>query len=150
MFDVSVEYLLGISDFRKREYQGIGKELNLTSSAVDRLKELQTDRSAMLILNRLLVNDGFIRAIHSLRKAVTVEKLHRIRYGASTQSAKIDPRGLENARNVLRKYGLIDTPAWLVSKYHARNAVEEMAGAFKSVVENMVVRIGHPNSGQKR
>ncbi|MFT9057446.1 MAG: helix-turn-helix transcriptional regulator, partial [Ethanoligenens sp.] len=38
MFDVSVKYLLGISDYRKREYQGIGKELNLTPAAVDQLK----------------------------------------------------------------------------------------------------------------
>lgn len=150
VFDVSVEYLLGISDFRKREYQGIGKELNLTPSAVDRLKDLQKDRSAMYILNRLLVNEGFIRAIHSLRKAVTAEKLHQIRSAPKTQTGNSNPQELENARNVLRKYGLIDTPARLVSLYHARNAVEEMSKAFKDVVENMVVRIGHPKSGQKR
>lgn len=150
VYDVSVEYLLGISDYRKREYQGIGKELNLTPSAVDRLKELQTDRSAMLILNRLLVNDGFIRAIYSLRKAVTAEKLHQIRSVSKTQSGSSNSQELENARNVLRKYGLIDAPARLVSRYHARKAVEEISKAFNDVVGNMVVRIGHLKSGQKR
>jgi hypothetical protein len=149
IFDVSVEYLLGISDFRKREYQGIGKELNLTPSAVDRLKDLQKDRSAMYILNRLLVNDCFIRAIYFLRKAVTAEKLHQIRSVPKTQPGSFNPQELENARNVLRKYGLIDTPARLVSRYHARNAVEEMSKAFKGIVENMVVQVGHPKSGQK-
>lgn len=150
IFDVSVEYLLGISDYRKREYQGIGKELNLTPSAVDRLKDLQKDRSAMYIFNRLLVNDGFIRAIRNLRKAVTAEKLHQIRSAPNMKPGSSNPQELENARNVLRKYGLIDAPARLVSRYHARNAVEEISKAFKDVVENMVVRIGHPKSGLKR
>lgn len=150
VFDVSVEYLLGISDYRKREYQGIGKELNLTPSAIDCLKDLQKDRSAMYILNRLLVNDCFIRAIYFLRKAVTAEKLHQIRYWAKTQPGSSNPQELENARNILRKYGLIDAPARLVSQHHARNAVEEISKAFKDVVGNMVVRIGHPKSGLKR
>jgi len=34
-----------------------------------------------------------------------------------------NPQELENARNVLRKYGLIYSTTQLVSQYHARNAV---------------------------
>lgn len=63
---------------------------------------------------------------------------------------KLSERGAPIDRNVLRKYGLIDTPARLVSQYHVRNAVEEISKVFKNVVENMVVRVMRPKSGQKR
>lgn len=143
VFDVSVEYLLGISDHRKREYQGIGKELNLTPAVVDQLKSFQdmppdSEINILSVINRLLINPDFIQAMKYLVDAAFAQK-HGLKHQADLRIGR-GVRGdeSEKATEKLREYGMEAIDDATLSELYSRWALDMLSRAVWALPKTIV------------
>ena len=78
-YDVSIDYILGLSDSKKRQYYSVNKQLGLSDKAIEQIRSLNTnivkvvnfkDIIPSVIFNRILETKQFELFIESIYKAI--------------------------------------------------------------------------------
>ena len=134
-YDVSVEYLLGLSNSRKREYHDISEQLGLCDDAIAELLQckensdneeepkLYTLRDTV-ILNDFLTSAEFEVVMEKIKQslfAYYMYELHRDSVAEKIQAEYAEQ--LEEAQKVMNVCGYFPVKNDLISEVHMENAI---------------------------
>ena len=112
-YDVSVEYLLGLSNSRKKEYHDISEQLGLCDKAIDEL-----------ILNDFLISAEFRRVMEKIKQSLFAYYMYQLSQdGISAQIRKESIQKMEEAQKVLDACGYCSVEYDLISQVHMENAI---------------------------
>ena len=128
-YDVSVEYLLGLSNSRKQEYHDISEQLGLCDGAIKELIQCK-ENSGMyaqqdtVILNDFLTSMEFEIIMEMIKQSVFSYYLYELdRNVFSLERREQDAEKLEEARLLMNKYGYFPVENDMISQVHMENAI---------------------------
>lgn len=131
VYGVSLDYLIGRSDSKKREYFGISEDLKLRDNVIDTLVSFRVDEMTyiedygrrMTIINDLLSNEDIIRAIGLIQIAVLGLKVYGNKNMPEMMAdCESDPE-FKKASKKLEKYGYTPTNPKVISDLHINKAL---------------------------
>ena len=151
---MSVEYLLGFSDSRKREYHDISEQLGLCDGAIDELIRCKESSGSeeepkmyaekgTVVLDDFLTSTEFEYAMEKIKQSLFAYYM----YGLSKDStSKIirerDTKKLEEARQTMNKYGYFPVENDVISSVQMENAI----GAINAYLRQLPKRLYEENS----
>ena len=108
-YDVSVEYLLGLSNSRKQEYHDISEQLGLCDGAIKELIQCKENSGSeedpkMYAQQDTVILNDFLTSMEFERREQDAEKL-------------------EEARLLMNKYGYFPVENDVISQVHMENAI---------------------------
>lgn len=134
-YDVSVEYLLGLSNSRKKEYHDISEQLGLCDKAIDELIQCKENSSSeegqqlyvsqdTAILNDFLISAEFRRVMEKIKQSLFAYYMYQLSQdGISAQIRKESIQKMEEAQKVLDACGYCSVEYDLISQVHMENAI---------------------------
>ena len=108
-YDVSVDYLLGLSNSRKREYHEISEQLGLCDRAIDELVQCKENSSSeevqqlyvsqdTTILNDFLISEEFKRVMEKIKQSLFSYYMYQLSQDSiSARKREKDGRSSEGA-----------------------------------------------------
>lgn len=135
-YDVSVEYLLGLSDSRKREYHDISVQLGLSDDAIEALvrskerSEFDVDtpkfdfEQETFLANDFLTSKTFEYVMEKMKSSIFFYMMHKQSKRHRTVKKRTrDLEKIEEMRSALFSYGYICVEESLVSSVEMENAI---------------------------
>ena len=134
-YDVSVEYLLGMSNSRKREYHNISEQLGLCDGAIEELirckessgSEEDPKRYAQqdtAILNDFLTSMEFEIVMEKIKQSLFSYYLYALSSDEfAAKRREQNAKKLEEARLLMNKYGYFPVENDVISQVHMENAI---------------------------
>lgn len=134
-YDVSVDYLLGLSNSRKREYHDISEQLGLCDGAIEELIRCKEDSSSdeepkiyarqdTAILNDFLTSVEFEIVMEKIKQSLFSYYLYALSSDAfGTKRRERNAEKLEEARLLMNKYGYFPVENDVISQVHMENAI---------------------------
>ena len=134
-YDVSVEYLLGLSNSRKQEYHDISEQLGLCDGAIDELVHCKENSSSeegqqlyvsqdTAILNDFLIREEFKRVMEKIKQSLFSYYMYQLSQDSiSAQIRKESEQKMEEAQKVLDACGYCSVEYDLISQVHMENAI---------------------------
>ena len=134
-YDVSVDYLLGLSNSRKREYHDIFEQLGLCDGAIEELIRCKEDsnsdeepkiyaRQDTAILNDFLTSVEFEIVMEKIKQSLFSYYLYALSSDAfGTKRRERNAEKLEEARLLMNKYGYFPVENDVISQVHMENAI---------------------------
>lgn len=148
-YDVSVEYLLGLSNSRKQEYHNISEQLGLCDGAIEELIRCKEDSNSeedpkiyaqqdTAILNDFLTSMEFEIVIEKIKQSLFSYYLYALSSDAfGIKRRERDAKKLEEARLLMNKYGYFPVENDVVSQVHMENAI----GVLNSYLRKLPKRL---------
>ena len=134
-YDVSVDYLLGLSNSRKREYHEISEQLGLCDRAIDELVQCKENSSSeevqqlyvsqdTTILNDFLISEEFKRVMEKIKQSLFSYYMYQLSQDSiSAQIRKESKQKMAEAQKVLDACGYCSVEYDLISQVHMENAI---------------------------
>ena len=134
-YDVSVEYLLGLSNSRKQEYHQISEQLGLCDGAIEELIRCKENSGSeedpkmyaqqdTAILNDFLTSMEFEIVMEKIKQSLFAYYLYALsRTGLAAERREQDATELEDARLLMNKYGYFPVENDVISQVHMENAI---------------------------
>lgn len=134
-YDVSVEYLLGLSNSRKREYHDISEQLGLCDTAIEALVHCKENScheeepqmyvsKDTVVLNDFLTSKEFEVIMARIKQSLFTYYMYQLSHdGISTQIREESAGKLEEAQKVLNVCGYCAVEYDLISQVHMENAI---------------------------
>ena len=156
-YDVSVEYLLGFSDSRKREYHDISEQLGLSDRAIDvliRCKERSGNiedgkiyaEQDTVVLNDFLTSAEFEYAMEKIKHSLFAYFMYGLSKGMATEAGRErNKEKIEEARKTMNKYGYYPVENDVISAVQMENAI----GAISSYLRQLPKRLYEENTVQR-
>ncbi len=144
-YDVSVEYLLGISSSRKTEYEEISTQLGLSNDAIERLiqckwqseekgnTKLPFERDTA-ILNNFITSDSFDYVMEKVKHSLFAAYMHKL--SQNEHQSFLRERNddeLTKAKELLAKYGYFAVENDVVASVEMENAVRAIEGYLSNL-----------------
>jgi len=148
-YDVSVEYLLGLSNSRKQEYHNISEQLGLCDGAIEELIRCKEDsiseedpkiyaQQDTAILNDFLTSMEFEIVMEKIKQSLFSYYLYALSSDAfGTKRRERDDEKLEEARLLMNKYGYFPVENDVISQVHMENAI----GVLNSYLQKLPKRL---------
>ena len=148
-YDVSVEYLLGLSNSRKQEYHNISEQLGLCDGAIEELIRCKEDSSReedpkiyaqqdTAILNDFLTSMEFEIAMEKIKQSLFSYYLYAQSSDTfGTKRRERNAEKLEEARLLMNKYGYFPVENDVISQVHMENAI----GVLNSYLRKLPKRL---------
>ena len=134
-YDVSVDYLLGLSNSRKREYHDISEQLDLSDGAIEELIRCKEDSSSAedpkiyaqqdtAILNDFLTSMEFEIVMEKIKQSLFAYHMYQVTYDSiSAQIREEKSEQMQEAQRVLDACGYCSVEYDLISQVHMENAI---------------------------
>ena len=134
-YDVSVEYLLGLSNSRKQEYHQISEQLGLCDGAIEELIRCKENSGSeedpkmyaqqdTAILNDFLTSMEFEIVMEKIKQSLFAYYLYALSStGLAAERREQDATELEDARLLMNKYGYFPVENDVISQVHMENAI---------------------------
>ena len=148
-YDVSVEYLLGLSNSRKQEYHNISEQLGLCDGAIEELIRCKEDSNReedpkiyaqqdTAILNDFLTSMEFEIVMEKIKQSLFSYYLYALSSDAfGTKRRERNSEKLEEARLLMNKYGYFPVENDVISQVHMENAI----GVLNSYLRKLPKRL---------
>ena len=148
-YDVSVEYLLGLSNSRKQEYHNISEQLGLCDGAIEELIRCKEDsiseedpkiyaQQDTAILNDFLTSMEFEIVMEKIKQSLFSYYLYALSSDAfGTKRRERNDEKLEEARLLMNKYGYFPVENDVISQVHMENAI----GVLNSYLRKLPKRL---------
>lgn len=148
-YDVSVEYLLGLSNSRKQEYHNISEQLGLCDGAIEELIRCKEDSNSeedpkiyaqqdTAILNDFLTSMEFEIVMEKIKQSLFSYYLYALGSDAfGTKRREENAEKLEEARLLMSKYGYFPVENDVISQVHMENAI----GVLNSYLRKLPKRL---------
>ena len=148
-YDVSVEYLLGLSNSRKQEYHNISEQLGLCDGATEELIRCKEDsiseedpkiyaQQDTAILNDFLTSMEFEIAMEKIKQSLFSYYLYAQSSDTfGTKRRERNAEKLEEARLLMNKYGYFPVENDVISQVHMENAI----GVLNSYLRKLPKRL---------
>ena len=148
-YDVSVEYLLGLSNSRKQEYHNISEQLGLCDGAIEELIRCKEDSNSeedpkiyaqqdTAILNDFLTSMEFEIVMEKIKQSLFSYYLYALGSDAfGTKRRERNAEKLEEARLLMNKYGYFPVENDVISQVHMENAI----GVLNSYLRKLPKRL---------
>lgn len=149
-YDVSIEYLLGFSNSRKREHHDISEQLGLCDGAIAELVRCKEnsvnneDHPSMYAQQDTAVLDDFLTSVtfEYVMEKIKQSLFAYYMYGFSNKDFYKDRREkhaeeIEEARQTMNKYGYYPVENSLISAVHMENAI----GALNTYLRELPKRL---------
>ena len=148
-YDVSVEYLLGLSNSRKQEYHNISEQLGLCDGAIEELIRCKEDSNSeedpkiyaqqdTAILNDFLTSMEFEIAMEKIKQSLFSYYLYAQSSDTfGTKRRERNAEKLEEARLLMNKYGYFPVENDVISQVHMENAI----GVLNSYLRKLPKRL---------
>ena len=148
-YDVSVEYLLGLSNSRKQEYHNISEQLGLCDGAIEELIRCKEDSNSeedpkiyaqqdTAILNDFLTSMEFEIVMEKIKQSLFSYYLYALNSDAfGTKQREKNAEKLEEARLLMNKYGYFPVENDVISQVHMENAI----GVLNSYLRKLPKRL---------
>ena len=148
-YDVSVEYLLGLSNSRKQEYHNISEQLGLCDGAIEELIRCKEDsnneedpkiyaQQDTAILNDFLTSMEFEIVMEKIKQSLFSYYLYALSSDAfGTKRRERNVEKLEEARLLMNKYGYFPVENDVISQVHMENAI----GVLNAYLRKMPKRL---------
>lgn len=156
-YDVSVEYLLGFTNSRKREYHDISEQLGLCDEAIDELIRCR-ERSGSeeipkmyaekdtAVLNDFLTSTEFEYAMEKIKHSLFAYYMYGLSKGVATElSREQNAEKIEEARQTMNKYGYFPVENDVISVVQMENAI----GAINSYLRQLPKRMYEENTTRR-
>ena len=134
-YDVSVEYLLGLSNSRKREYHDISEQLNLSDGAIEELVRCKENSSNeeepqmyftkdTVVLNDFLTSTEFKTVMEKIKQSLFAYHMYQVTHDSiSAQIREEKSEQMKEAQRVLDACGYCSVEYDLISQVHMENAI---------------------------
>ena len=134
-YDVSVEYLLGLSNSRKQEYHNISEQLGLCDGAIEELIRCKEDSNSeedpkiyaqqdTAILNDFLTSMEFEIVMEKIKQSLFSYYLYALSSDEfAAKRREQNAKKLEEARLLMNKYGYFPVENDVISQVHMENAI---------------------------
>ena len=134
-YDVSVEYLLGLSNSRKQEYHQISEQLGLCDGAIEELIRCKENSGSeedpkmyaqqdTAILNDFLTSMEFEIVMEKIKQSLFAYYLYALSStGLAAERREQDATEFEDARLLMNKYGYFPVENDVISQVHMENAI---------------------------
>ena len=148
-YDVSVEYLLGLSNSRKQEYHNISEQLGLCDGAIEELIRCKEDsnneedpkiyaQQDTAILNDFLTSMEFEIVMEKIKQSLFSYYLYAQSSDTfGTKRRERNAEKLEEARLLMNKYGYFPVENDVISQVHMENAI----GVLNSYLRKLPKRL---------
>ena len=148
-YDVSVEYLLGLSNSRKQEYHNISEQLGLCDGAIEELIRCKEDsiseedpkiyaQQDTAILNDFLTSMEFEIVMEKIKQSLFSYYLYALSSDAfGTKRRERNDEKVEEARLLMNKYGYFPVENDVISQVHMENAI----GVLNSYLRKLPKRL---------
>ena len=152
-YDVSVEYLLGLSNSRKQEYNNISDQLGLCDGAIEELIRCKEKSGSeedpkmyaqqdTAILNDFLTSMEFEIVMEKIKQSLFAYYLYTLsRNDLAAKRRKQNAAELEEARLLMNKYGYFPVENDVISQVHMENAI----GVLNSYLRKLPKRLWEKN-----
>lgn len=134
-YDVSVDYLLGLSNSRKREYHDISEQLGLCDGAITELVQckensMNEEEPQMYFTKDTLVLDDFLTStefeivMEKIKQSLFAYHMYQVTHDSiSAQIREEKSEQMEEAQRVLDACGYCSVEYDLISRVHMENAI---------------------------
>lgn len=148
-YDVSVEYLLGLSNSRKQEYNNISEQLGLCDGAIEELIRCKEKSGSeedpkmyaqqdTAILNDFLTSMEFEIVMEKVKQSLFAYYLYTLsRNDLATRRREQNAAELEEVRLQMNKYGYFPVENDVISQVHIENAI----GVLNSYLRKLPKRL---------
>lgn len=155
-YDVSVEYLLGLSNSRRREYHDISAQLGLCDEAIAELIQCKENSGSeedpkmyaqqdTVILNDLFTSNEFKYVMEKIKQSLFAYYLYELSSdNFSKEQREKNTAELDAARQLMNKYGYFPVENDLISQVHMENAI----GVLNAYLRKLPGRLYEENSDQ--
>lgn len=152
-YDVSVEYLLGLSNSRKQEYNNISEQLGLCDGAIEELIRCKEKSGSeedpkmyaqqdTAILNDFLTSMEFEIVMEKIKQSLFAYYLYTLsRNDLATRRREQNAAELEEARLLMNKCGYFPVENDVISQVHIENAI----GVLNSYLRKLPKRLWKKN-----
>lgn len=152
-YDVSVEYLLGLSNSRKQEYNNISEQLGLCDGAIEELIRCKEKSGSeedpkmyaqqdTAILNDFLTSMEFEIVMEKIKQSLFAYYLYTLsRNDLATRRREQNAEELEEARLLMNKCGYFPVENDVISQVHMENAI----GVLNSYLRKLPKRLWKKN-----
>lgn len=152
-YDVSVEYLLGLSNSRKQEYNNISEQLGLCDGAIEELIRCKEKSGSeedpkmyaqqdTAILNDFLTSMEFEIVMEKIKQSLFAYYLYTLsRNDLATRRREQNAEELEEARLLMNKCGYFPVENDVISQVHMENAI----GVLNSYLRKLPKRLWEKN-----
>ena len=148
-YDVSVEYLLGLSNSRKREYHDISEQLGLCDGAITEL--VQCKENSMneeepqmyftkdtLVLDNFLASTEFEIVMEKIKQSLFAYYMYQVTHDSiSAQIREEKFEQMEEAQRVLDACGYCSVEYDLISQVHMENAIGTLNTYLRKLPERL-------------
>ena len=157
-YDVSVEYLLGLSNSRKQEYNNISEQLGLCDGAIEELIRCKEKSGSeedpkmyaqqdTAILNDFLTSMEFEIVMEKIKQSLFAYYLYTLsRNDLATRRREQNAAELEEARLLMNKCGYFPVENDVISQVHIENAI----GVLNSYLRKLPKRLWEKNEHVRR
>lgn len=148
-YDVSVEYLLGLSNSRKQEYNNISEQLGLCDGAIEELIRCKEKSGSeedpkmyaqqdTAILNDFLTSMEFEIVMEKIKQSLFAYYLYTLsRNDLATRRREQNAAELEEASLLMNKCGYFPVENDVISQVHIENAI----GVLNSYLRKLPKRL---------
>lgn len=152
-YDVSVEYLLGLSNSRKQEYNNISEQLGLCDGAIEELIRCKEKSGSeedpkmyaqqdTAILNDFLTSMEFEIVMEKIKQSLFAYYLYTLsRNDLATRRREQNAAELEEACLLMNKCGYFPVENDVISQVHIENAI----GVLNSYLRKLPKRLWEKN-----
>lgn len=152
-YDVSVDYLLGLSNSRKREYHDISEQLGLCDGAITELVRCRENSrnneetqiyftKDTLVLDDFLTSTEFEIVMEKIKQSLFAYHMYQVTHdGISAQIREEKSEQMEEAQRVLDACGYCSVEYDLLSQVHMENAI----GALNTYLRKLPERLYEAN-----
>lgn len=143
-YDVSLEYLLGLSDSRKREYIDISEQLHLCDEAIDNLMALQADDEkfgkgihgkAVDVLNNLLCDVDVLGALRHIAMSELMFRRAKIFSSEAMWEIMEEDAELKKAIEKINQYDIFTVTHEMLVDIYVQKAIEKISGFIRRYPE---------------
>lgn len=148
-YDVSIEYLLGFSNSRKREYHDISEQLGLCDGAIAELircKEHSGSENVpkiyaekdTVILDDFLTNTSFEYGMEKIKQSIFAYYMYELSKGSSTEEKRErDAEKIEEARQTMNTYGYFPVENNVISAVQMESAIGELTSYLRQLPKRL-------------
>lgn len=149
-YDVSIEYLLGFSDSRKREYHDISEQLGLCDGAIDELIRCKENSGGeenpkiyaeqdTAILNDFLTSTEFEYVMEKIKQSLFSYYMYGLskKGGAAEAVREKNAEKIEEARQIMNKYGYFPVENDVISAVQMENAIGAVSQYLRQLPKRM-------------
>lgn len=148
-YDVSVDYLLGLSNSRKREYHDISRQLGLCDGAIAELVQCKENSSNdmepqlyctkdTLLLDDFLTSFEFELVMDKIKESLFTYYMYQVTHDSISEQIRKERAGqMEEAQRVLDACGYCSVEYDLISQVHMENAIGILNAYLRKLPERL-------------